>query len=143
MVEGTGATDRGGRGKSNWARGQELASSIKEEILSLGSDGKETLWNKLVPKKVNISVWRALKERLPVHVELDRRCVNLNSVLCSSCNNIMESRAHNLITCDLSMSVCDKIFKWWKMWNINAFSIDEFISLNGNVNVPTFVSRVW
>ena len=28
-------------------------------------------------------------------------------------------------------------------WGVNAFSIDEFFSLNGNVNVPTFFSRVW
>ena len=26
---------------------------------------------------------------------------------------------------------------------VNAFSIDEFFSSNGNVNIPSFASRVW
>ncbi|GKE97307.1 hypothetical protein Tco_0020658 [Tanacetum coccineum] len=34
------------------------------------------------------------------------------------------------------MSVWDKIFKWWKVGDVNAFSIDEFFSSNVNVNVP-------
>nr|GEV60422.1 reverse transcriptase domain, reverse transcriptase zinc-binding domain protein [Tanacetum cinerariifolium] len=81
--------------------------------------------------------------RLPVRVEQDRRGVDLDSVLCPCCNNIVEMYVHSLITCDLAMSVWDKIYKWWKVRIVNAFSIDEFFSSNGNVNVPTFISRVW
>nr|GEV74656.1 ribonuclease H-like domain-containing protein [Tanacetum cinerariifolium] len=35
---------------------------IEEKILHVVSDGQETLWNKLLPKEVNIFMWRALKE---------------------------------------------------------------------------------
>ena len=94
---------------------KELSSLIEEKILHVESGGQETLWNKLVPKKVNIFVWRALKGRIPVRVELDRRGIDLDSVLCPSCNNVAESCAHNLDTCDLAMSVWDKIYNWWKM----------------------------
>ncbi|GKB65589.1 hypothetical protein Tco_0921775 [Tanacetum coccineum] len=82
---------------------------VKENILHGKSGGRETLCNKLVPKKVNIFVWRALKGRLPVS----------------------------------SMSVWEKVFAWWKMDSVNAFSIDEIFSSNGSVNVPIFISRVW
>ncbi|GKD52396.1 reverse transcriptase domain, reverse transcriptase zinc-binding domain protein, partial [Tanacetum coccineum] len=82
-----------------------LSRLIEEKILLSNNGDQETLWNKLVPKKVNIFVWRALRERLLVRVELDRRGIDLDSVLCPSCNNILEACADSLITCDLAMSV--------------------------------------
>nr|GEX50533.1 RNA-directed DNA polymerase, eukaryota, reverse transcriptase zinc-binding domain protein [Tanacetum cinerariifolium] len=38
-----------------------LTRLIEDKCLCLESDGQETTWNKLVPKKVNIFIWRALK----------------------------------------------------------------------------------
>ncbi|GJS10798.1 nucleotide-binding alpha-beta plait domain-containing protein [Tanacetum coccineum] len=61
---------------------KELDRLVEEKILHTDSGGQETIWNKLVPKKVNIFVWRALKGILPVRVELDRRGIDLDSVLC-------------------------------------------------------------
>ncbi|GJV63861.1 reverse transcriptase domain, reverse transcriptase zinc-binding domain protein [Tanacetum coccineum] len=55
--------------------------------------------------KVNIFVWRALKGRLPVREELDKRGIDLDLVLCPCCTNAVESSAHSLIMCDLAMSV--------------------------------------
>ncbi|GKA29747.1 reverse transcriptase domain, reverse transcriptase zinc-binding domain protein [Tanacetum coccineum] len=55
----------------------ELSSMIEEKILHMDSGGQETLWNKLVPKKINIFVWRALKGRLPVRDELDKRALQV------------------------------------------------------------------
>ena len=43
---------------------KELSSLVEDKILHVESGRQETLWNKLVPKKVNIFVWRALKGRL-------------------------------------------------------------------------------
>ncbi|GJV82953.1 RNA-directed DNA polymerase, eukaryota, reverse transcriptase zinc-binding domain protein [Tanacetum coccineum] len=89
---------------------KDLTCLIEDKIFHVESDGQETLWNKLVPKKVNIFVWRALKGRLPVREELDKRGIDLDSVLCPCCNNVVESCSHCLITCDLAMSVWDKVF---------------------------------
>ena len=122
---------------------KELSRLVEEKIIQVESGGQATLWNKLVPKKVNIFVWRVLKGRLPVRVELDRRGIDLDSVLCPSCNNSVESCAHSLVTCDLAMSVWDKIFSWWKTGSVNAFSIAEIFSSYGNVHVPSNIVRVW
>ncbi|GKD33802.1 RNA-directed DNA polymerase, eukaryota, reverse transcriptase zinc-binding domain protein, partial [Tanacetum coccineum] len=91
------------RDKWMWTLGEdgeftvkELARSVEEKILHMESGGQETLWNKLVPKKVNIFVWRALKGRLLVRVEHDRRGIDLDSVLCPCCNNFVETCAHCL-----------------------------------------------
>ncbi|GKA10771.1 reverse transcriptase domain, reverse transcriptase zinc-binding domain protein [Tanacetum coccineum] len=68
---------------------KELTRLIEEKILISDNGGQETLWNKLVPKKVNIFIWRALRGRLSVRLELDKRGVDLDSVLCPSCDNIV------------------------------------------------------
>ncbi|GKA62006.1 RNA-directed DNA polymerase, eukaryota, reverse transcriptase zinc-binding domain protein [Tanacetum coccineum] len=120
-----------------------LTRLIEEKCLCLESSGQETTWNKLVPKKVNIFIWRALKNSLSVREELDRRNIDLDSVICPCCNNSVESCTHSLITCDLAMSVWGKNFSWWKVGRVNAFTIDEFFSSYGNVNVPKPISCLW
>ena len=52
---------------------KKLARLVEEKNLQVESGSQETIWIKLAPNKVNIFVWRALKGRLPVRVELDRR----------------------------------------------------------------------
>ncbi|GKA00213.1 ribonuclease H-like domain-containing protein [Tanacetum coccineum] len=108
---------------------KELSRMIEEKILFVEHRTQETLWNKLVPKKVNMFMWRALKGRLPIRDELDKRGI--------------ESCAHCLVTSDLAMAVWDKVFCWWKMGCVNAFSVGEFFSSNGNINVPSGIRRVW
>ncbi|GJV50850.1 RNA-directed DNA polymerase, eukaryota, reverse transcriptase zinc-binding domain protein, partial [Tanacetum coccineum] len=83
---------------------KNLSRLIEEKILQVESRAQETLWNKLVPKKVNIFVWRALKGRLPIREELNKRGIDLDWVLCPSCTNVVESCAH----CDLAMGMWDK-----------------------------------
>nr|GFC98229.1 reverse transcriptase domain, reverse transcriptase zinc-binding domain protein [Tanacetum cinerariifolium] len=89
---------------------KDLSRLIEDKMLRSDNGDQETIWNKLVPKKVNIFVWRALRERLSVRVELDSRGIDLDSVICPSCNDSIETCAQSLITCDLSMSVWNKIY---------------------------------
>ncbi|GJS25408.1 RNA-directed DNA polymerase, eukaryota, reverse transcriptase zinc-binding domain protein, partial [Tanacetum coccineum] len=79
---------------------KELSRMIEEKILRLDNGGQETLWNTLVAKKVNIFMWKALRE------------------------------------------VFRKKLNWWKVRRVTAFSIDEFFSSNGYVNVPILLARV-
>nr|GEV89437.1 ribonuclease H-like domain-containing protein [Tanacetum cinerariifolium] len=83
-------------------------------MLCSDNGGQETIWNKSVPKKVNVFIWRDLRGRLSVRVEIDRRGIGLDFVLCPSYSNSMETCAYSLITCDLAMGVWDKIFNLWK-----------------------------
>ncbi|GJV60786.1 zf-CCHC domain-containing protein [Tanacetum coccineum] len=138
------------RDKWRWMLGEDgeitvkgLARLAEEKALCVEGGHHETILNNLVPKKVNIFLWRALKGRLPVHVELDRRGIDLDSVLCPCCIDIVEMCSHSLITCDLAMSVWDKIFNWWKVGRVNAFTIEEIFSYSRNVNIPTSLARVW
>ncbi|GJV35288.1 reverse transcriptase domain, reverse transcriptase zinc-binding domain protein [Tanacetum coccineum] len=122
---------------------RDLTRLIEEKIINADNGSEATIWNKWVPKKVNIFVWRALKGRLPVHEELDRRGIDLDSILCPSCGDVVESCSHCLVMCNFARSVWEKIFCWWKIGNVNAFSIGELFSLNGNASVPSLSSKMW
>ncbi|GJV76117.1 reverse transcriptase domain, reverse transcriptase zinc-binding domain protein [Tanacetum coccineum] len=70
---------------------KELTKLVEEKILDVNIEGDATIWNKWVPKKVNIFVWRALKGRLLVREELDKRGIDLDTLLCPSCGDVVES----------------------------------------------------
>nr|GEW21553.1 reverse transcriptase domain, reverse transcriptase zinc-binding domain protein [Tanacetum cinerariifolium] len=120
-----------------------LTSLIEEKILQVENVGHDTCWNKLVPKKVNVFMWRAIKGRLPVRVKLERRGIDLDLILCTCCNDSVETCTHCLVTCDLSMSVWNKLFNWWKVGNVNIFTIEELFSHSGNLDVHTSLSSIW
>nr|GEX11931.1 transposon TX1 [Tanacetum cinerariifolium] len=122
---------------------KDLSRLVEEKILDVERGGQETIWNKSVPKKVNIFVWRVLKGRIPVHEELDKRGIDLDSVICPCCDSVVESCAHSLVLCDLARGVWEKIFSWWKVGNVNAFTVDKLFSANGGVVVPSLSFRFW
>ncbi|GKA45570.1 RNA-directed DNA polymerase, eukaryota, reverse transcriptase zinc-binding domain protein [Tanacetum coccineum] len=120
-----------------------LTRMVEEKTLALGSSRQETMWNKLVPKKVNIFVWRALRGRLPVRVELDKRRVDLDSLLCPCCNNVVESCEHSLVLCSMAMGVWEKNFSWWRVGSFNVFTISEIFAFSGSVIIPNRSSLLW
>ncbi|GKE44868.1 RNA-directed DNA polymerase, eukaryota, reverse transcriptase zinc-binding domain protein [Tanacetum coccineum] len=120
-----------------------LTRLVEEKVLRVENGNQETLWNNWLPKKVNIFVWRALKGRLPVREELDKRGIDLNTLLYPCCDSVVETCAHSLVTCNLAMSIWEKIFSWWKIGNVNAFSIDEIFAHNGNVDISSCSRRLW
>ncbi|GJU25984.1 transposon TX1 [Tanacetum coccineum] len=67
---------------------KELTKMVEEKILNVDTGVDATIWNKWVPEKVNIFVWRTLKRRLPVREELDKRGIDLDSLLCPSCGDM-------------------------------------------------------
>nr|GFA45686.1 RNA-directed DNA polymerase, eukaryota [Tanacetum cinerariifolium] len=86
---------------------------LEDRILDVENAGEDTIWIKLVPKKVNIFVWKVWKRRLPVREELDKRGV-LDTVLCPCCNSVVESCEHSrvMVMCSMAMDVWEKIHCW-------------------------------
>ncbi|GKA40871.1 transposon TX1 [Tanacetum coccineum] len=85
----------------------------------------------------------SVASRLPVREELDKRGIDLDTLLCPSCGDMVESCSHCLVMCNFAMSVWEKNYSWWKIGVVNAFSIEEFFSSNGNANIPSQSSRMW
>ncbi|GKB22521.1 RNA-directed DNA polymerase, eukaryota, reverse transcriptase zinc-binding domain protein [Tanacetum coccineum] len=111
-------------------------------MLNVDSRGEVTIWNNWVSKKVNIFVWRALKGILPIREELDKRGIDLDSLLCP-CGDMVESCSRCLVMCNFAMSVWDQIYRCWKIRSVNAFSFEEFFSSNENASIPSHSSRLW
>ncbi|GKB31594.1 RNA-directed DNA polymerase, eukaryota, reverse transcriptase zinc-binding domain protein, partial [Tanacetum coccineum] len=108
---GTGKDKEGGASRDQWRRAlnedgkftvKDLASLVDEIRLQTDRLGEETKWNNLAPKKFNIFVWRVLKGRLPVLNELDKRGIDLNTLLCPCCDDNVETIDHSLLLSNMA-----------------------------------------
>ncbi|GJT65335.1 reverse transcriptase domain, reverse transcriptase zinc-binding domain protein [Tanacetum coccineum] len=81
--------------------------------------------------------------RISVHVELDKRGTELDSLLCSCCDDSVELCDHNLVTCNVAKSVWDNIFEWWKISPVNVFLANDLFCLSGNVVVQSYSRVLW
>ncbi|GKB86160.1 RNA-directed DNA polymerase, eukaryota, reverse transcriptase zinc-binding domain protein [Tanacetum coccineum] len=120
-----------------------LTKLIEEKCIGVGNNIGETIRNKLVPKKVNIFMCRVGRGRLPVRVELDKRGIDLHTLLCPSCDEACETIDHSLVFCNDAMNIWGKVFEWWKIGNVNAFSTNEMSRYNGNVVIRSKYMPLW
>ncbi|XP_071727135.1 uncharacterized protein [Rutidosis leptorrhynchoides] len=93
---------------------KKLTSIIDEQ--SWGSTAQQpTLRNKLVPKKVEVFIWRVQNKRLPVKLELDKRGLDLHSVRCPNCDDDLESLEHAHVECKHVKEIWIRTLKWWDL----------------------------
>ncbi|XP_071718232.1 uncharacterized protein [Rutidosis leptorrhynchoides] len=121
-----------------------LSNTIDDHLLADAVSNQGTLRNNLVPKKVELFVWRTLKKKsLPVRLELDKRGVDLNSVSCPLCDDDLESVEHAILFCKHAMEVWDRVFKWCDMGNLSYFTISEIFSNNGSTSMSGLGKKIW
>ncbi|XP_071688909.1 uncharacterized protein [Rutidosis leptorrhynchoides] len=101
-----------------------------------------TMKNNLVPKKVEVFVWRAKRERLPVLSELDKRGIDLHSVLCPLCGMEIESVKHSLLSCVHVREIWEKVPDWWGFDSINL-SFDNLLCGCGPSNCSDLGREIW
>ncbi|XP_071727211.1 uncharacterized protein [Rutidosis leptorrhynchoides] len=122
---------------------KKLHSIIEEKINEGNSLHIETHRNPLVSKKIEIFIWRARLRRLAVRVELDKRGVNLHSVLCPICNDVVESVEHSLILCKFAMEVWERVCKWWGFANVVSLSISEAFLGKSSQHLSPLQILIW
>ncbi|GJW53186.1 RNA-directed DNA polymerase, eukaryota, reverse transcriptase zinc-binding domain protein [Tanacetum coccineum] len=81
-----------------------------------------TLWDKILPRKVNIFLWRLSLDWLPHHLNLSSRGIDIPSISCSSCNAFfwwIWRYRNSIIFCvdpikkgDLFDNICASSFFW-------------------------------
>lgn len=76
-------------------------------------------WNKIVPKKVSIPMWRVEMEILPLLLSLARRHIQVPLVQCPICGDCEESAEHLFVSCRFAES--EEISKWCKIPDISFF----------------------
>nr|GEY05577.1 reverse transcriptase domain-containing protein [Tanacetum cinerariifolium] len=83
----------------------------------------------ILPRKVNIFLWRLSLDRLPHRLNLSSRGIDIPTISCSSDNGNVESADHIFFACDLAKDVWSLVRKWcdlsspsfvsyvdWKSW---------------------------
>ena len=74
-----------------------------------------TRWNGCIPIKVNIFLWRLLLNKLPSRVNLDRRGIDVPSILCPICHEDVETANHIFFTCEMASTLWSMLAKWWEV----------------------------
>ncbi|XP_071734239.1 uncharacterized protein [Rutidosis leptorrhynchoides] len=83
-------------------------------------------WNKFIPKKVNIFMWRFIHDYLPLCWNLSTRGLDINTIICPVCNNGVEDHLHLFFDCSVALDVWRKV-RLWTDCNMPSFnSWDDF-----------------
>lgn len=82
---------------------------------SLPISNMKTKWSKLVPKKVNLFVWRLRRDALPTTINLFARGIDITSVRCMNCDNGTELFDHVFQQCKLVKDTRSLLSKWLKL----------------------------
>nr|GEY96810.1 RNA-directed DNA polymerase, eukaryota, reverse transcriptase zinc-binding domain protein [Tanacetum cinerariifolium] len=120
-----------------------LSDFVEVMCINTGNHNSEMTWNNFVPKKLNIFAWRADHGRLLVRVELDKKGIDLHTILCPNCDEMCETINHSLIFCNEAMEVWDKVFDWWNLHNVNVFSTKELLRYNGDTLISVNYNKLW
>ncbi|GKA73845.1 RNA-directed DNA polymerase, eukaryota [Tanacetum coccineum] len=91
----------------------------------LPDQGHSTRWNQIIPKKVNIFVWRASRDRLPSRWNLSRRGIEVNSLNCPICDTGTETSFHTLWACSFASLVWIRVFKWVDLFIPSILSLSD------------------
>ena len=120
--------------KIEWSLDDSKEYTVKRmrEILdnleiNTGGVTKETRWTKIVPKKVCIFIWRVRLSRILCRVILDKMGIDLHSLLCPRCGDVVETIDHALVTCPEVKNLWRFVGRWWKRDLDGANSIDDVL----------------
>ncbi|GJY08595.1 putative RNA-directed DNA polymerase, partial [Tanacetum coccineum] len=100
-----------------WSIGGSNSFSVKDTRVHIDNSilpnaHTPTRWIRYILKKVNIMIWRALRDRLPTRWNLSRKGIDLTSLLCPVCNQSIELIDHVLWNCPLASEIWHKVFMW-------------------------------
>ena len=115
---------------------KKMREILEESEYTAREQSLPTKWSKLIPGKVCIFVWRVRLGRIPSHEILDKRGIDLDSVLCPRCDDEIESINHALVTCPEVKIIWRQLGKWWKQ-NMDGVASIQDILQDDNSRVDT------
>ncbi|GJR13112.1 RNA-directed DNA polymerase, eukaryota [Tanacetum coccineum] len=100
-----------------WSLSQDATFSVSSARKHIDDCSLPTLlpgtrWYKMIPKKINIFMWRFFLDRLPNRLNLSSRGLDIDSIACPTCNGFVESNAHIFFLCNTASEVWHRIRCW-------------------------------
>ena len=71
-----------------------------------------TRWHKVLPRKVNVFIWRLILDRLPHRLNLSLRGMEIQDIACPICACNVESNDHIFFSCDMAVQVWHRVRVW-------------------------------
>ncbi|GJR09741.1 RNA-directed DNA polymerase, eukaryota, reverse transcriptase zinc-binding domain protein [Tanacetum coccineum] len=87
----------------------------------------KTRWTNVVPIKINVHAWKVRLDCLPTRLNISRRGMDIDSILCPSCGMAVESASHAFFTCHVAKDVFHKIYNWWDVNYMDLSSYKEWL----------------
>lgn len=69
-------------------------------------------WIRAVPIKVNIHARKVKMDSLPTRLNISKRGMDTDSILCPMCDKEVESSSHIFFTCHIARNIFQKILSW-------------------------------
>ncbi|GJU88902.1 RNA-directed DNA polymerase, eukaryota, reverse transcriptase zinc-binding domain protein [Tanacetum coccineum] len=130
MVEGTSLVNI--RDRWIWSlqsSGDFTVASIRKLIdeFTLSEVSSSTRWIKAVPIKVNVLAWKIKLDNLPTRLNISRREMDIDSILCPTCGKAVESTRHIFFTCQIARDILHLITSWWNIPYMEVSSYEEWL----------------
>lgn len=87
-----------------------------------------TYWNKNIPSKVNILLWRARLERLATLKNLSDRGIKVTSFMCPICLSKEESKNHLFLEWSIGKEVLAILYNWWSEISVTSSSMEDLLN---------------
>ncbi|GKA55918.1 ribonuclease H-like domain-containing protein [Tanacetum coccineum] len=93
-----------------WSLGTDGTFSVKDarciiDSKILPSLALLTVWDKNIPRNVNIFIWRLILDRLPHKLNLSAHSMDIQAISCPSCNGNVKSSDHIFFECNISKDI--------------------------------------
>ncbi|GKD61016.1 putative RNA-directed DNA polymerase, eukaryota, reverse transcriptase zinc-binding domain protein [Tanacetum coccineum] len=114
-----------------WSLGPKGTFIVKDacniiDQKTLPSLAPSTTWDKTIPRKVNIFMWRLSLDRLPHRLNLYLRGMDIPDISCSSCNANVESANHIFFECIIATEMWKLVYRWCEIPFVQASSLEAF-----------------
>lgn len=90
-----------------------LRRHFDHHILPSSSNYK-SYWNRLVPKKVNVFIWRLIRDCLPTSINLFAKGIDVTTVRCNNCKGGVEFTKHVFQECAFVKHTRGLLRRWTK-----------------------------
>ncbi|GJY40436.1 RNA-directed DNA polymerase, eukaryota, reverse transcriptase zinc-binding domain protein [Tanacetum coccineum] len=129
---------RGGFEESQFTqllKNMEGVSLVDIKDRSLPVVSSKTRWIHAVPIKVNIHAWKVRLDSLPTRLNISKRGMDIELILCPICDKEVESTSHIFFTCHIAREIFRKILFWWDINVTEVSSYEEWLEWLLNIRL--------
>lgn len=118
-----------------------LADSLDASWSSLSDI--PTLWCTLLPKKIDLFIWRARRSFLPCLLQLATRGISVSSLDCPLCVDSTEDTDHARFRCSHTRRVWMAVTRWWGVSPFFLSDYEDFFFWEISFLAPRAARPIW